>query len=194
MPTTRTRPTLVPNDATSPSQSTAMTALYLFDALGALHALGVDDAELLRRAASGLRFIRSTSTFTEADDALFQVALADLSDRDAFVVETAARYAADLVPNFSGIRAGTAPSRSRDRAALWLAAMLRLADGVCPSGTAAARGVYATWTDEMLYLEFDGPGITGDQLARATGRVTALEALAGRRIMLADSDTRRGAA
>jgi hypothetical protein len=192
MPTTRTRPTLVPNGAAAPSQSTAMTALHLFDALGALHTLRVDDAELLRRAASGLRFIRSTSVFTEADDALFQVALADLSDRDAFVVETAARYAADLVPNFSGTRAD--PGRGRDRAALWLAAILRLADGVCPNGSNVARNVYATWTDEVLYLEFDGTGISGDRLARAMGRVTALEALTGRRVVLANADTRRGAA
>jgi hypothetical protein len=185
---------LVPNGTTAPSQSTAITALCMFDALGALHKLGVDDAELLRRAASGLRFIRSTSKFTEADDALFKVALADLSDRDAFVVATAAHYAADLVPNFSGTRAGADPGRDSERAALWLAAILRLADGVCPSGSTAARNVYATWTDEVLYLEFDGTGVSGDQLVRALGRVTALEALTGRRVVLADSDTRRGAA
>lgn len=194
MPTTRTRPTLAANGTAAPPQAGCATALLLFDALGALHGLGDDDAELLRRAASGLRFIRSTDVFTDADDALFHVALADLSDRDAFIVETAARYAADLVPDFSGTRIGANPGRGRERAALWLAGILRLADGLCPIGSRGAQSVYATWTDSVLFLEFDGASVSRALLVRAAGRVTALEALSGRRIVLAGSDARRGAA
>jgi hypothetical protein len=166
----------------------------MFGALGALHMLGGDDAELLRRAASGLRFIRSTATFTAADDALFQVALADLSAGEAFVVETAARYAADLVPDFSGSRCGAVVGRSGERSALWLAGILRLAEALCPTGSGGADGVFATWTDSVLFLEFDGSAISRALLSRAAGRVTVLESLTGRRIVLAHSATRRGAA
>ena len=194
MPATRTRPTLVSPCTAAPSRATCATALHMFGALGALHALDDDDAELLHRAASGLRFIRSTSVFTDADDALFQVALVDLSDRDAFIVETAARYAADLVPNFSRSGSSARPDLSDDRSALWLAGILRLAEAVCPAGSDGARGVYATWTDSMLFLEFDGTGISRTLLARAAGRVTVLEAITGRRVVLANSDTRRGVA
>jgi hypothetical protein len=188
----KTRTPLAPHDPIRPTEATCATALHLFRALGALHQLADHDADLLWRATAGLRFIRSTSTFTASDDALFRIALADLDDCDALVVETAARYAADLVPaprhSFGGGGGGA------ERRAMWLTAILRLADAACPAGSAGANGVYATWTDSALYLEFDGRDITPALLGRAAGRVSALEAITGRRIVLANSSARRGAA
>ena len=193
MSTTKTRTPLVPHDSIRPSEATRATALHVFHALEALHQLTCHDAELLYRAAAGLRFIRSTSTFTASDDALFQIALADLSNRDAHTVETAARYAADLAPG-AGRRDVDRPHRDGERKALWLAGILRLADALCPTGSIGAQGVYATWTDTVLFLEFDGRDITPALLDRATQRVSALEALSGRRLVLANSNARRGAA
>ena len=193
MSTTKNLTPLVPHDPTRPSEAIHATALYVFHALGGLHHLTDHDADLLCRAAAGLRFIRSTSTFTASDDTLFRIALADLSTRDAHVVETAARYAADLAPA-TGRRCIGGPHRDGDRKALWLAGILRLADALCPAGSTGAKGVYATWTDSVLFLEFDGRNVTPSLLRGAAQRVSALEALSGRRLVLANSNARRGAA
>ena len=192
MSTTKTRTPLVTHDPIRPSEAILATAMQVFHAIEALHRLTCHDAELLYRAAAGLRFIRSTSTFTASDDALFQIALADLSARDAHVVETAARYAADIAP--AARRGVGRPHRDAECKALWLTGILRLADAVCPAGSMGAQGVYATWTDTVLFLEFDGRDITPALLDRATQRVSALEALSGRRLVLANSNARRGAA
>ena len=193
MSTTKTRTPLVAHDPIRPSEAIHATALHVFRALGALHRLADDDADLLCRAAAGLRFIRSTSTFTASDDALFRIALADLSSRDARVVETAARYAADLVPATDRCCIGGS-RRDGDRKALWLTGILRLADALCPAGSTGAKSVYATWTDSVLFLEFDGGNVTPSLLQGAAQRVSALEALSGRRLVLANSNARRGAA
>ena len=193
MSTTKTRTPLAPHDSIRPTEATCATALHLFLALGALHQLADHDADLLRRSAAGLRFIRSTSSFTASDDTLFRNALADLSDRDALVVESASRYAADIAPASHRRNIGR-QHRDAERRALWLAGILRLADALCPSGSFGAHGVYATWTDSVLFLEFDGRDITPALLNRAAGRVSALEAISGRSAVLANSNSRRGAA
>lgn len=173
------------------SQATAHTATSIFTALSELHGLPDDEAELLTRAAAGLRFIQSIGTYTSTDHELFRIALSELDESDALAVEAAACYAAERADRIDHklLRGRTRLTGLR---VLWFAATLRLSDALCSHGSNGPDRVYATWTDDIVYLEFDGASDT--QVARARGRVAALEASCGRRVVLASSATRRGAA
>lgn len=176
-----------------PSHDMDVTAGRIFTALEPLHLMAARDGDLLYRASAGLRFIRSTGTYTETEHELFRIALAELGHVDAFVVEAAACYAADAVP-FAN-RAGHRPERRADQLrALWLAAIIRIAESLCHGSGTAPEDVFAAWTDDAVYLEFDGDGVTERRVNDARGKVAALEALAGRTVFVASSATRRGAA
>lgn len=175
----------------SPSQATTESADLVFAALGGLHGLTDNDADLLRRAAAGLRFIQSVGAYSAVEHDLFLIALAELPDADALVVEAAACYAADV---FVAASPEWRRDRSEQRRALWFAAVLRLTDALCAHGAGCPDDVYAAWTAHELYLEFDGETLTESQVARARIRVAALEAVSGRTVLLARSSTRRGAA
>jgi hypothetical protein len=165
----------------------------VFDALAGLHGLTADNAELLSRAAAGLRFIRSMGTYSSTDHELFRIALAELTDGDAYTVETAACLAADI-PTSDDTWRRRRVGRYDERRALWFTAVLRLSDALCGRSSYGPSDVYATWTDQVLYIEFDGEKLTDSHVERAAERVTALEVLTGRRLVLASSHTRRGAA
>ncbi len=113
---------------------------------------------------------------------------------DAFVVEAAACHAADFAVLGEPRRAGLAACRSPDAALCGLRQYLRLADGYCALGGPEAQGVYAVWTEDVLYLEFDEVGAPDGQCQRARTRVAALEAVSGRTVCVASSSARRGAA
>lgn len=171
----------------------SLAADKIFSALERLHGLSDHERELLQRAAAGLQFIRSTDSRSQLERQLFRAALADLDAADRYVVETAAYYAADIdrCPG-PGIRSHT--GRRDERRALWLAAILRLAAALCPADSREPERVYATWTDEILYIEFDGNEPSGAQLAQAKARLAALEMVSGLRALIATSESRRGAA
>jgi hypothetical protein len=158
-----------------------------------MHGLPDDEAELLARAAAGLRFIQSIGTYTNTDHQLFRIALSELDKSDALAVEAAACYAADRADRVDHklLRGRTRLTGLR---VVWFAAILRLSDALCSHGSKGPDRVYATWTDDVLYLEFDGVSMTDTHVARARGRVAALEASSGRRVVLASSAARRGAA
>lgn len=188
MPATGSRRASV-TDLPSPSHAIAKTADLLFAALAGLHNLTANDAELLHRAAAGARLIRSMGTYSQLERDLFRIALAELDESDAYVVEAAACCTVDIAISRSRRtwRAGAALQRR----ALWLAAVLRLAEALCGRGGHAPDGAYATWTNAELYLEFDGSALTEAGLSRARSRVAALEALTERSVILAHSATRR---
>lgn len=193
MPATNTpRPVRLANPA-SPSSPRAAVADMLFVALKALHGLVERDAELLGRAEAGLRLIQSTARFSAIEQHLFLAALADIDDADAYVVEASARFSADLL-----VSANASTDRhhgpAETRRALWLAAILRLADALCAQGSPALDNVYAAWTDAILYLEFDAEMPGGSHVERASAKVAALSAVSGRQVVLAASAVRRGAA
>jgi len=169
------------------------TARLIFDNLQGMHGLGAHDSDLLSRAAAGLRFIRCAETYSIVEQRLFRLALVGLDETDSFLVEAAACYAADLI-GVGDSRIWWQIAPRDERRALWFAATLRLADALCQGGTDAPEDVYAAWTDAILYLEFDGDCVGAAHLARARQRVAALEALTGRRVELASSAVRRGAA
>lgn len=169
--------------------ATDQIAARIFASLGPLHRLREDDAELLSRAAAGVRLIRSMGDYAVTHE-LFGIALAEIDSIDAFVVEAAACYAVDCAP----LGEPGSVDKTDRRRALWLGAMLRLAEGVCGPEGAAADYVWAAWTDEIVYLEFRGAGLSARQLERALGRVAALEALTGRQVMVAGTLACRGAA
>jgi hypothetical protein len=176
-----------------PASDSDLAAARIFTALEPLHGMSKDQVDLLRRAAAGLRFIRSMDTYTEVEHELFRIALAELRPADAFVVEAAACCAADLVPY--GDRGYQPPTRRADQLrALWFAAILRISSAVCAHGDAAPTDVFATWTADIVYLEFDGNEVSQRQLESARTRVAALEALTGRTARVASSAARRGAA
>lgn len=191
MPATKTRHARCAT--TTVTASTAdLTAARLFSALEPLHRLPLKDVDLLQRAAAGLRFIRSTGSYTQLEHELFRIALAELDAADACVVEWAACWAADLVPlDDSGSRSRMRHAHFR---ALWFAAVLRISDAVCAGDRDAPEGVFATWTDTVVYLEFDGERVSEGRLARAKARTAALEALTGSKVLVASSTARRGAA
>jgi hypothetical protein len=177
----------------SSSQAAAHTATAIFAALSALHGLPDDEAELLTRAAAGARFIQSIGTYTNTDHELFRIALSELDRSDALTVEAAACYAAERVDRIDhALLSGR--TRLTGLRVLWFAAILRLSDALCSHGSSGPDRVYATWTDTVLYVEFDGASMTDAQIARARDRVAALEASSGRRVVLASSAARRGAA
>ena len=192
MPATKAQCARPDSRLTSPAETAADTAELLFSALGELHGLAVADSDLLRRASGGMRYIQSVGAYTDLEHELFCIALAELPVADAFVVEASACYAADVAMTAQAQwrRAGF----SARRRAMWLAAILRLADELSSRGGARPDGACAVWNDDTLYLEFDGSAIAEDRLARAQSRVAALEAVTGRRVMLASSAARRGAA
>lgn len=176
-----------------PSSASDLIAARIFTALESLHRMPHGQLELLSRAAAGLRFIRSTDSYTQVEHQLFRIALAELSPADAFVVEAAACCAADLVP-FDDRGNPHPPWRVDQRRALWFAAILRVSSALCTYGDVPPADVFAAWTTESIFLEFDGDEVSQRQLDSARTRVAALEALTGRTVVLASSAARRGAA
>lgn len=190
---TKTRHTDPATKLFTPPSARDETASRIFSALQRLHGLAPDEVDLLARADAGLRFIRSTGVYTELEHNLFRIALAEIGAADAFVVESAACLAADLVPlgdSYGGHFAGP----EEWRRALWFAAILRISDAYCGRDLDAPEGVFATWTDRVVYLEFDGVQVSERRLAHTSSRVAALEALTGRSVRIAGSAARRGAA
>ena len=193
MPATKTRHTHHAPHLTAPSHSQDVTAAHVFSALAALHELPSQDVELLCRAAAGMRFIQSTGAYTRLEHELFEIALAELPDVDSLAIESAACWAADLVPFARSNSRDTLGSAGRLRA-LWIAAILRISDAYCAHSDGPSDGVFAAWTDTILYLEFDGDGVSERRLSRVRDRVAALEALTGRTVVVSGSIARRGAA
>jgi hypothetical protein len=191
VPATKIRQTDPATTELAPSAA-GVTAARLFKTLEPLHGLPSEDMDLLQRAAAGLRFIRSTGSYTELEHQLFRIALAELGTADAAAVESAACWAADLVP-YEEPGGRSAAGHSRERA-LWFAAVLRISDAFCTRAHEAPEAVFATWTDTVLYLEFDGRHVSQACLADAKTRAAALEALTGRDVLVGSSAARRGAA
>ena len=179
-------------DSSVRSAPLADIAVLLFDRLAQLHGLALHDRELLRRAAVGVTFIRTTGSYSTLEHELFGLALSDLCDADVRMVEAVSCLAADRV----AIQAGSvrSSSASEHRRELWLAAMLRFGDALIAEYRAPVGDVYAAWTDAVLYVELDGFLGDDDASDRPLSRAAALEAASGRRVLLTASDRRREAA
>lgn len=193
MPQTEVRQTPPAVRAVAPASVSDRTAGRIFTSLQPLHGMPHDQEELISRAAAGLRFIRSMDSYTQVEHELFRIALAELPPADAAVVEEAACLAADLTP-FGRLGRQGPTVRTDQLRALWFAATLRIAAALCSSGDVPPTDVFATWTAEIVYLEFDGDEVSPRQLDSARARVAALEALTGRTVFIASSAARRGAA
>lgn len=180
-------------DSAPSSASLAETALLLFDRLGPLHRLPGDDRGLLVRSAVGLRFIRAMGAYSTLEHELFGLALAELPAADACVVEAAACLAADEIALDGNVPLSAIRSSDRLRA-LWFAAILRLADALLGERRASVGEVYVAWTHSVLYVEIDGVGGCDEALVRCRSRLSALEAVSGRRVVLTSSARRRGVA
>jgi hypothetical protein len=175
------------------SSASHFTSGRIFAALESLHGMSQDQADLLSRASAGLQLIRSMGRYTHVERELFRIALAELSPPDAYVVEAASCFAADLVP--LGLGGRSLPTDHADQLrALWFAAVLRIASAICAVGETPPTDAFATWTTELIYIELDGDAVSRRQLDSAMTRVAALEALAGRRVVVASSAARRGVA
>lgn len=173
------------------SAGVSTTARRLFESLEPLHGLSRGELETLDRAVVGARFIQSLGDCSQLTHEFFRIALDESDDADAFVVEAAACYAADCIPISDEDRVITHADRHR---ALWLGAILRLADGLCGLSGAAPEDVWTAWTDRIVYLEFRGGDMPHRDIASAKMRVAALEALTGRAVLICGSRPRRGAA
>lgn len=182
-----------PTPATSTSSAAARTATMLFLALRGLHGLPETDVDLLQRAAAGLRFLRSSRTKSSIDNRLFRIALAELGETEAFVVEAATWYASDCITAIDHA-AWKRNSLLAQREVLWFSAILRLADALSGRRATGPDDAYAAWTCDCLYIEFDGESLTDAQIACGQARLAALETVAGRRAILARTAARRGAA
>jgi hypothetical protein len=143
--------------------------------------------------AAGLRLIKSAGTYSPAEHILFDVALAELPRDDAWDVEDAACLAADC-PAPTRVHADGRKRRRVTPRALWFVGIMRLADALCAESASEPSDVYATWTDEYLYLECDGARLRQSDLSNARDRAAALEAVTQRRLVLASAGSRRGAA
>jgi hypothetical protein len=165
----------------------------VFKALAGLHRLGDSDAALVARATAGYRFIRAMHPFGEHERALMRIALADLSPEESFIVEAAAKCAADLP--FEGDDGEWDRASGQDRCrVVWISAILRIStslDAVCP---APVGDIHAAWSNEILHIEIDGVTLSDHDLERVRGRRAALEAISGRRVLVTSASLRRGAA
>ena len=192
MPATKTRDARqLP--APSSSEMIGTTAHWVLGALREVHGLPESHSELLCRAAAGLRFIRSTASYSRLDHEVFRIALSGLDEPDAFVVEAAACCAADAFEFIDAEGWRRADSRG-ERRVLWFAAVLGLAEAVCDRSSGPPASVCVTCGDKVLRLEFSADAPLDARLARASSRVVALEALTGRRVLLCSSEFRPGAA
>ena len=172
-------------------QALRVVSCQLFDALADLHGFSESDCGLLSRAVSGIRFMRSGDHISAVEHSLFHRTLVDLETNDTWVVEAAAHYAADQPADceIDGVRRATPNDHTR---ALWFGALLRLSDALhCLSPRDTPTAVNAAWTDDMLFLEFEGGALREHQLQSARSKVAALELLAGRRVFLASPPARR---
>ena len=163
----------------------------LFGALAELHGFSESDCHLLSRAVCGLRLMRSGDRISAAELLVFHLTLADLEPHDAWVVETAACFAADRAADREIAGEGRATVSDHTRA-LWFGALLRLSSALgCLSPSDAPTAVFAAWTDDLIFIEFDGGTLMDHQLRSARSRVSALELVVGRRALLARSSARR---
>jgi len=178
-------------DSSLHSAPLADMAALLFDRFGQLHGLALHDRELLRRAAVGVTFIRTTGSYSTLEHELFGLALNDLRDVDARMVEAVSCLAADRVALQAG--SARAVSASEHRRELWLAAMLRFGDALVGECRVPVGDVYAAWTDSVLYIELDGLLGNDDGSDAPLSRAAALEAVSGRRVLLTSSACRREA-
>ena len=122
---------------------------------------------------------------------LFELALADLAPRDASLVEAVACLAVDCVA-LGGDDSRPMPAAAHRRL-IWLVGLLRLADAMVGDGGGSVDGMYAAWTADVLHLEIDGARCTEEMLERVRSRSAALEAAAGRRLVLTSCTARRSA-
>ncbi|MBI5231181.1 MAG: hypothetical protein HY876_03335 [Coriobacteriales bacterium] len=185
-------PANLPSDPVSltDGSSTASTAARIFAALQPLHHLQDSDVDLLSRSAVALAHFRSVGPCT-IERKFSGHALRNLHPCQAAIVETVSLLAADVPSVSSGEAVRCRPSDIQRRT-LWLAAILRLADGLCSAIDASPDGVFAVWTDECVFLEVDGVELSPRSLMAC--RVAALGAASGRRFIIASSHARRGAA
>jgi len=179
-------------DSSVRSAPLADMAALLFDRLGQLHGLSLHDRELLHRAAVGVTFIRTTGSYSTLEHELFGLALSDLPEVDARMIEAVSCLAADRVALQSGSARGA--SASERRRELWLAAILRFGDALVAERRAPVGDVYVAWTDAVLYVELDGSVGDDDASGAHVSRAAALEAVSGRRVLLTSSARRREAA
>lgn len=174
-----------------PLRALSDVSCKLFDALSDLHGFSESDCRLMSRAVCGLRLMRSGDRISAGELLVFHLTLADLEPHDAWVVETAACYATERAADREIEGEGRATLNDHTRA-LWFGALLRLSGGLgCLSPGDAPTAVFAVWTDDLIFIEFDGGALMDYQIRSARSRVTALELLVGRRALLARSSARR---
>lgn len=173
----------------TPACAMNVTATRIFSALEPLHGLAFETVELLWHAADALAFISSSRAFGHVERELVRISLGDLCPADAFVVETGACLAAGLDgPSAPGVPASV--DHHDLHRALWVTAILRLAVGYSGETSAIPAAVYATWTDEIVYLEFDDAARCPVRLEHIHERAAALELLTGRSLIVSDSAMR----
>ena len=168
-------------------------AAHIFSALAPLHGFAEPDASLLERAAAGCRFMRAIHPFGVAERQLMRDALADLPAPDADVVEAAADCVVDLGLTDQGSAWNRLQPSGRLKA-MWFTGILRLAESVESACSASSADVHCAWSDQVLHIEIDGASLARTDAERVRARAAALEATAGRRVLITSSTDRRGAA
>lgn len=191
--TVATKPALVPFQSAVRSASPKDAASLLFGVLAPLHGLEDRDAALLERAIAGRRFISAMHPFGRRERALMRIALADLCDVEALVVEVSASYVTDLAPEVEKDE-WTQLGDHDLRRVMWFVAILRLAERLDAVCRVAADAIHAAWTDEILHLEVDGADLSPQDVERVLDRVAALETITGRRVLFTSSARRWSAA
>lgn len=177
----------------SRSVSRSESARPLFTALAPLHRLSGRESVLLERAAAGTRFIAATRPFGVSERELMRLALTDLDQEAACVVEAAATYAADVTFEDGHLvweRIGTEGRRS----VMWIVAILRVAEGLDRVCCASSGSIHAAWSLDLLHLEIDGVALSRYDIEQVMSRVAALEAITEKRVVFTSAAQRRGAA
>ncbi len=167
------------------------TSAVLFSVLSSLHGLSQRDAELLERSVAGRRFILAVHPYATAERALMRVALADLAENEAVMVEAAASFVADIP--FEDDAAWNVLGAYDRRRTIWYVAIQRLAealDDVCHGDPGT---IHAAWACGILHVEVDGCALSQYEIDRVLARSAAIEAVTGMRLLMT-SAARRGVA
>lgn len=167
------------------------TSAVLFNAFTPLHGLSARDANLLERSVAGRRFILAMHPFASAERALMRVALADLAENEAIMVEAAASFVADIP--FEDDSAWNLLDAHDRRRTIWYVAIQRLAEGLDDVCHGDPGAIHVAWACGMLHLEVDGCALSQFEIDRVLGRSAAIEAVTGMRLLIT-SVARRGVA
>ncbi len=164
--------------------STPGTCRTLFESMQPLHELGQREADVLDAAVELLRRSRDSHQLEpwEWPD--------NLNYQDWLLATAVVQSSWESLPHV-GFDAWSRLGPEDKRKGKWLSSMLRLCDSIATETPAGIwpQIVYVAWTESVVYIEVDVPGITQDDL-RHSANTEPLESVTGRSVIVSSTGGR----